>query len=317
MSNLSLPPSSAGIGKPDNGTVARFSMQDFMSEESCVDVVPAFDCPVLSFISGDYGPFTAGMAVTVPLWLAVELRKQYRCRITPPAWLCEEFLQSVLNYEKDPLNETFFSSAPSPLDPSTPLPLPYHYQSIATVLLQTCPSDFPKPKSLLPLLQDIEFLRSSKSSNILKRLSRTIDGSDGDGEVEKSFNMRSGWKAMEVQGFKGVTCKMLEGVRGLAYGKEEGKKVGSGVSGGGGGGGETRSERPSGGRRKFQNSSRRRDENTESNNNTTSSTPNRQSQASNPDTPTVDEDGLEIANIEDGEELEEPTRQGGALRRFR
>lgn len=53
--------------------------------------------------------------------------------------------------------------------------------------------------------------------------------------------MRSGWKAMEVQGFKGVTCKMLEGVRGLAYGKEEGKKVGSGISGGGGGdGGENK-----------------------------------------------------------------------------
>ena len=51
-------------------------------------------------LTGDYGPFTAGVEIQVPVWMAIELRKGMRCRIVPPEWMCEEFLQSVVEYER-------------------------------------------------------------------------------------------------------------------------------------------------------------------------------------------------------------------------
>ncbi|GMH92080.1 hypothetical protein TrVE_jg8899 [Triparma verrucosa] len=277
-------------------------MQDFLSEDTKVEIVPAFDCPTLSFISCDYGPFIAGMSVPVPLWLAVELRKQFRCRITPPPWLCESYLTEVLNYEKDPMNETFFTSSEHPSNPDIQLTLPYHYQSIARVLIDVCPGDIERVKSINVILQDIDFLRNSKSVNILKRLSLSMDGTEGE-EVQRNFNMRSGWKGMEVQEFKGVTVKMLEGVRG---GEGEGRGEGRG---GRGAGNDGRKE----GRRKFRNE-RRREEDGMGGDETPTAKPGRKPTG----TPTIDEDGLEVAQIEEGEELEEPTRQGAQrLRRFR
>ena len=47
MSSLSLHPPSTNIGNKDNGTVSRYSMQDFLSEDTKVEIVPAFDCPTL------------------------------------------------------------------------------------------------------------------------------------------------------------------------------------------------------------------------------------------------------------------------------
>ncbi|GMI19956.1 hypothetical protein TrRE_jg3015 [Triparma retinervis] len=182
-------------------------MMDFLSGSTPITIIPAFDCAQLSFISGDYGPFVATMPITVPLWLGLSLRQTKRCRILPPPWMNTSFLQSVLAYEKNPSNEAFFTSAPNPQNPTGPeIPLPYYYQEIAAALLSAASPDFPSPKSLPPLLSDVEFLRSSKSTGVLKRLSHTLEsrsGSFADGAPDVVYNMQSGWKSQEVQVFKG------------------------------------------------------------------------------------------------------------------
>ena len=207
----SVIPLSSAIGGELNSSTPRHSMMDFLACEEQIQIIPAFDCNILSFISGDYGPFVATMPISVPLWLALELRRTHRCRITPPEWLCQAFLSQVLEWEKNPSNEGFFESAPSPLDQAREIELPFYYQQISDVLLKVCPSDFPSPKSLVPLLSDISCLRSSKSRNILKTLTYSIqnEGSPTTSPPEVSYNMRSGWKASEVQQFKGITFEIL------------------------------------------------------------------------------------------------------------
>ena len=37
---------------------------------------------------GDFGPFNPSMPTKVPLWLAVNLKKQHKCRVQAPEWLC-------------------------------------------------------------------------------------------------------------------------------------------------------------------------------------------------------------------------------------
>eukprot|EP00520_Triparma_pacifica_P019328 CAMPEP_0118650720 /NCGR_PEP_ID=MMETSP0785-20121206/10395_1 /TAXON_ID=91992 /ORGANISM="Bolidomonas pacifica, Strain CCMP 1866" /LENGTH=136 /DNA_ID=CAMNT_0006543109 /DNA_START=265 /DNA_END=672 /DNA_ORIENTATION=+ len=136
------------------------------------------------------------MPISVPLWLAVMLRRTNRCRIVPPQWMNVDYLTSVREYEKDPANEGFFTSAPNPHDPDGPeIELPYHYQEIASTVMEVASEDLNNPKTLPSLLSDIECLRASKSSNVLKRLSSTLG--DAGAEWDETapdvvYNMQSG-----------------------------------------------------------------------------------------------------------------------------
>ncbi len=53
---------------------------EFLSESLPVSIVPNFNEGVMYLLSGEVGPFKAGMPVTVPLWLAVNLRGRSKCR---------------------------------------------------------------------------------------------------------------------------------------------------------------------------------------------------------------------------------------------
>lgn len=46
------------------------------AEETTIKMVPKFTHGVLHFISGDFGPFEPQLPVDVPLWLAIQLRRQ-------------------------------------------------------------------------------------------------------------------------------------------------------------------------------------------------------------------------------------------------
>lgn len=46
--------------------------------------------PVLywtSDLQGDIGPFTAGLPIEVPLWMAINLKQRQKARIRPPEWM--------------------------------------------------------------------------------------------------------------------------------------------------------------------------------------------------------------------------------------
>lgn len=73
---------------------------EFIGEKSIVGVVPNFSFEPLHLISGSIGPFRAGMPTYVPLWLAIHLRKQHKCRIVPPNWMNLEVLEELKEQEK-------------------------------------------------------------------------------------------------------------------------------------------------------------------------------------------------------------------------
>lgn len=74
---------------------------EFLGEKILVSIVPTFNSDVISLISGDVGPFRASIPVLVPIWLAVNLKKQQKCKILPPDWMDADTLEALKNIEKE------------------------------------------------------------------------------------------------------------------------------------------------------------------------------------------------------------------------
>lgn len=80
--------------------------------------------------SGQVSPFQPNMQAEAPLWLAVHLRRQQKCRIIPPSWLSIERLTEFKEAED---SETGCTVPPHP-----------NYTEIATLILQHAPEDLPE-----------------------------------------------------------------------------------------------------------------------------------------------------------------------------
>lgn len=75
---------------------------EFIAEKQQISVIPKFSSPnILHLISGDVGPFRAGLPVVVPLWIAVNLRQTQQCRIVPPDWMNIDTLLEKKEEEKN------------------------------------------------------------------------------------------------------------------------------------------------------------------------------------------------------------------------
>lgn len=73
---------------------------EFLGEKQTVSIIPSFNCNVISLISGDVGPFRASMPLKVPMWIALNLKQQFKCKIQPPDWMDVEFLEHLKEDEK-------------------------------------------------------------------------------------------------------------------------------------------------------------------------------------------------------------------------
>ena len=74
---------------------------EFLGENESIGIIPNFSLDnAVHLISGSLGPFRAGLPVHVPLWLAIHLRKQQKCRIVPPIWMNKENLEEIKEAEK-------------------------------------------------------------------------------------------------------------------------------------------------------------------------------------------------------------------------
>lgn len=74
---------------------------EFLAENEIVSILPSFTSSEYNLISGDVGPFRAGLPVNVPLWMAIILKKQNTCRIIPPDWMDVEKLEQIKENEKN------------------------------------------------------------------------------------------------------------------------------------------------------------------------------------------------------------------------
>src|SRR4051794_21798706 len=94
---------------------------EFLAEDDPIFIIPTFRTDSLLFLSGTYGPFRPPAKTTVPLWLALLLRRHDKCTIVPPEWLSIESLKKNLEYERE---DEGFS------------PLPWRYMEVAQMILK-------------------------------------------------------------------------------------------------------------------------------------------------------------------------------------
>ncbi|CAG5129218.1 unnamed protein product [Candidula unifasciata] len=121
---------------------------EFLAEKEHVRVIPNFSQDKIYLISGDLGPFSAGLPVSIPLWLAVNLKQRQKCRILPPDWMDIDGLKDKKQEEAD---SRFFTDMPSPF-----------YMEITQLLLQCATDDIPGADEVRTLIKDIWDLRLAK-----------------------------------------------------------------------------------------------------------------------------------------------------------
>lgn len=73
---------------------------EFLGEKQLVTIIPSFTFDQIHLISGSIGPFKAGLPTKVPIWLAVNLKQQQKCRIVSQEWMDVEALNAVKEHEK-------------------------------------------------------------------------------------------------------------------------------------------------------------------------------------------------------------------------
>uniref|UniRef100_A0A0X3P914 DNA replication complex GINS protein PSF2 n=1 Tax=Schistocephalus solidus TaxID=70667 RepID=A0A0X3P914_SCHSO len=108
---------------------------EFLAENDLIQIIPRFKMEAIDLIEHFVGPFQPNIPCEVPLWLAIHLRRQQKCRIIPPTWLC---VTSLTEFKEAEELESGCTKPPHP-----------HYTEVATLLLQHAPDDL--PEFVLPL----------------------------------------------------------------------------------------------------------------------------------------------------------------------
>ena len=124
---------------------------EFIGEKVSIGVIPNFNFSPIHLIAGDIGPFRAGIPLHIPLWLAMHLREQRKCRIVPPAWMEVETLEEIKEQEK---RAKFFTKMPCE-----------NYMIVAKVVLSHAPEDVPRADEIKTLIKDIFDTRCAKLRN--------------------------------------------------------------------------------------------------------------------------------------------------------
>lgn len=146
------------------------------AERQPVTIVPNFDIEQLKLISCDLGPFKAGQPVDVPLWMAMLLKQEKRCRINPPQWMAVDHLEAHLTKEQEKGTEnTFAKFAVDDMRKGHC----FHYREIAKILLSKAPEDFDASKGfdvdkVRTLVKDISEVRNNKMRHGLKGVDERV-----------------------------------------------------------------------------------------------------------------------------------------------
>lgn len=73
----------------------------YLTESLPITIVPRIRLPSLPLISGLLAPLRPPQRASVPVWLAILLKKQKKCNIVPPAWLTVENLERLVKWEQE------------------------------------------------------------------------------------------------------------------------------------------------------------------------------------------------------------------------
>ncbi|KAJ8944042.1 hypothetical protein NQ318_016240 [Aromia moschata] len=121
---------------------------EFLGEKQFITIIPTFNSNTIHLITGDVGPFRASLPIRVPLWMAINLKQQQKCKIQQPDWMEIEALETIKENEK--LSRTF-TKMPSE-----------HYMIEAKLLLGFASDDIPRADEIRTIIKDIWDIRMSK-----------------------------------------------------------------------------------------------------------------------------------------------------------
>ena len=127
---------------------------EFLAEREMVTIVPNFKEKKMFLLSGDFGPFSPGDPVEVPIWMAVSLKQKQKCRLHAPEWMGVE---KLLEFKERETDEDVFTKPPS-----------NHYMEISSMLLKCASDDIQNADEVRTLIKDIWDVR-------LAKLRRSID----------------------------------------------------------------------------------------------------------------------------------------------
>ncbi|XP_044754290.1 probable DNA replication complex GINS protein PSF2 [Coccinella septempunctata] len=133
---------------------------EFIGEKENVVIVPTFNYSAIHLISGDIGPFRAGLPVKVPLWIAINLKQQQICKIEQPDWMDIDYLENLKETEK---NAPTFTKMPNE-----------HYMTITKALLKNAPDDLIRANEIRTLVKDIWDIRMSKLRSSVDELIKNM-----------------------------------------------------------------------------------------------------------------------------------------------
>ncbi|KAL7495720.1 hypothetical protein ACHAWT_004016 [Skeletonema menzelii] len=160
-------PSISFFGNTPLSTSRAIAASNFLAGDETISIIPSFTYPeTIGLISGQVGPFRAGMDTEVPLWMATMLRRRKLAKIIPPSWMDVSVLKEVLRFERDPKEASFSPD------------IPFRHAEISQAILSACragsgtggsgamgnggESEVPNADQVKLLLEDIQRVRMDK-----------------------------------------------------------------------------------------------------------------------------------------------------------
>lgn len=121
---------------------------EFVASNTMIEVIPSLtdERPIL-LISGDIGAFEAGVPATVPIWMALLMKRKHQCKIVTPAWMEVEELKKLLAAETE--NQGLGR-------------LPDYFFEITHMLVRDAKDDIFEVEAVKSLVQDIYDRRDAK-----------------------------------------------------------------------------------------------------------------------------------------------------------
>ncbi|CAH8666781.1 unnamed protein product [Dicrocoelium dendriticum] len=103
---------------------------EFLADDEPIQSIPRFKMEAIQLFPYSVGPFFPNVVITTPMWVALFLRQQQKCRIIPPDWLTVEKLSDCKEAEE---SESGCTQPPH-----------RQYMELANLLLQHAPEDLQK-----------------------------------------------------------------------------------------------------------------------------------------------------------------------------
>ncbi|CUS08584.1 unnamed protein product [Tuber aestivum] len=171
----------------------------FLCEAQSITIIPRQRLDGLDLIGGYIPPFHPPQRTTIPLWLALLLKRQRRCNIVPPPWLSAPNIERILKIETE--NQNLFCPD-----------LPYRWLETAELLLEACPDDLGGDDGELRVL--LRGLREVRQGKVREGL----------GKLEATYLQMNNLGLLEITEVRGFAKSVVDGLRKIGASREEARR---------------------------------------------------------------------------------------------